>query len=78
MEALDHARKADKRSNAQSVGVGTHSTAYALRAVSAQDEARILALPAFAQFRKQLQNSAGKVYFMPGIHTPGDVNHPVR
>ena len=78
MEALDHSRKADKYSNAQSGGFASHSTQYALRAVSAQEEARILKLSAFAQYRQNLQDTHGRIYFVPGLHVPGDTNHPVR
>lgn len=78
MEAIEFKRRSEKRSNMQTVGISSSSTLYGLRAVSPQDEQRIMQLPAYALYRKPLQNATGQPYFMPGLDTPGDPNHPMR
>lgn len=78
MEAIEFKRRSEKRSNMQTVGLVSSATLFGFRAVSAQDEARILQLPGYGLYRLPLQNSAGLSYFMPGVDTPGDPNHPIR
>lgn len=78
MEAIQYKRRTDAYSTMLAAGFRTHSTLFALMAPSAEEESRILNLPAFALYRKKLQDAQGRVYFTPGIHRPGDPNHPIR
>lgn len=78
MEALDFQRRAQARSTNNLNGYTTHSMQYGLRAVAPEHEQRVLAYPAYALYRRPLQDDQGRAYFMPGLDTPGDPNHPIR
>jgi len=78
MEALDFKRRAEARSTNNLNGYTSHSMQYGLRAVAPEHEQRILKMAAYALHRRPLQDDQGRAYFMPGLDTPGDPNHPLR